>query len=149
MLQEQQIAPDFSLPDQNGKVHKLSDYKGQYVLVYFYPKDHTSGCTEEACALRDSFPKFEDLNTKVLGISTDSVESHKSFEEKFQLPFTLLADTKHEVTTLYGTEGKSMDGLTGRSSFLVDPEGKIVKVYENVQPKTHAEEVLGDLEKIK
>lgn len=149
MLQVQQMAPDFSLPDQNGKVHKLSDYKGQYVLVYFYPKDHTSGCTQEACALRDSFPKFENLQVKVLGISTDSVESHKSFEEKFQLPFTLLSDTEHEVTSVYGTEGLGPDGLTGRSSFLVNPEGRIVKVYEKVEPKIHAEEVLSDLEKIK
>ena len=95
-------APDFELPDQNGKTHKLSYYLGKKVLLYFYPRDFTSGCTVEACQIRDSFPKFENVKAKVLGISTDSIESHKKFADKYELPFTLLADTNKEVVNLYG-----------------------------------------------
>lgn len=143
-------APAISLPDQNSKIQKLSDYLGQWVLVYFYPKDDTPGCTTEACSLRDNFPKLGKLKAKVFGISTDSVASHKKFAEKYQLPFTLLADVDKKVVEKYGVWAeKSMYGRKYfgilRNSYLIDPQGKIVKIYEKVKPATHAEEVLEDL----
>jgi len=149
-----QLAIDFELPDQNGKAHKLSDYKGKWILLYFYPKDDTPGCTKEACAIRDYFPNFKKLKAAVLGISVDSVESHKKFAEKYRLPFTLLSDSKKEVVKKYGVwgkktfMGKAFMG-TKRTSFLISPEFKIVKVYENVKPEIHAEEVLNDLNSLK
>ena len=146
------MAPDFELPDQNGKLHKLSDYRGKTVLLYFYPKDDTPGCTKEACSIRDSQSNFKNLTTVVLGVSVDSVESHKKFAEKYGLPFPLLSDEKKEVVKLYGVWGKKeAAGLkhqelgTLRSSFLIDPEGKIAKIYEKVKPEIHAEEVLEDV----
>lgn len=143
-------APAFTLMDQKNKVHKLSDYTGQYVLLYFYPKDDTPGCTIEACSLRDSWPNFKKLKCKVLGVSVDGVESHKSFAKKFELPFILLADDKHKVVQKYGVwqeksmYGKKFMGIV-RTSFLIDPRGKVVKIYPNVKPETHADEVLQDL----
>lgn len=145
-------APDFELPDQDGKTHKLSDYLGQTILVYFYPRDFTPGCTAEACQIRDNFPKFSGVNTLVLGISTDTVESHKKFTQKYRLPFTLLSDVKKEVVKNYGVYkpkklfGKEFFG-TARTSFLIDKNGKITKIYEKVKPTTHATNVLIDLEK--
>src|SRR5579872_6832098 len=145
------IAPDFTLPDQDGKEHTLSHHRGQWVLLYFYPKDDTPGCTKEACMIRDAFPTFRKVKAKVLGISVDSVASHKKFAEKYELPFTLLADIEKSVVEKYGVWGKKKfmgreyDG-TLRTSFLIDPEGKIVKIYENVKPPSHAEEVLQDLQ---
>lgn len=146
-------APAISLPDQNGKMHKLSDYKGKWVLIYFYPKDDTSGCTTEACGIRDSFPKFGRLYAQVLGISTDSVASHKKFAEKYKLPFTLLADEEKTVVNKYRVWAeKSMYGKkyfgTLRTSFLVDPKGKIVRIYEKVKPAEHAAQVLNDLKSL-
>ena len=120
------------------------------MLLYFYPKDDTPGCTKEACGIRDSFPDFKKLKIAVFGISVDSAASHKKFEEKYDLPFTLLADEKKEVVKKYGVWGKkkfmghSYEG-TLRTSFLIDPQGKIAKIYENVNPVGHAEEVLADL----
>jgi thioredoxin-dependent peroxiredoxin len=146
-------APDFSLPDQNGTMHTLSSYKGKWVLLYFYPKDDTPGCTKEACVLRDSFPAFEKLNAVIFGISTDSEKSHKKFEEKYALPFTLLSDTEKTMVRGYGVwapkkfMGREFLGVQ-RTSFLIDPEGKIVKMYENVKPADHADEVLRDLEEL-
>lgn len=143
-------APDFELPDQDGKIHKLSDYQGQKILVYFYPKDNTPGCTIEACQIRDDFPKFNSIKAEVLGISTDSVESHKKFSQKHSLPFTLLADANKEVVKAYGVYkpkkflGKEFLG-TQRNSFLIDGDGKIAKIYEKVKPALHAKEVLRDL----
>ncbi len=143
-------APDFELPDQDGKVHKLSDYQGQKILVYFYPKDNTPGCTIEACQIRDDFPKFNSIKAEVLGISTDSVGSHKKFSQKHSLPFTLLADANKEVVKAYGVYkpkkflGKEFLG-TQRTSFLIDGDGKISKIYEKVKPALHAKEVLRDL----
>lgn len=143
-------APSFSLKDQNNKTHKLADYAGKWVLIYFYPKDNTSGCTKQACAIRDMFPQFQKLNCIVLGISTDSEVSHKKFEEKYTLPFTLLADTEKKVVEKYGVWaqkkfiGKEYFGIV-RTSFLINPEGKIAKVYQKVKPETHADEVLSDL----
>mgnify|MGYP000271127886 CR=1 FL=1 len=143
-------APEINLPDQDAKHHKLSHYKGQWVLIYFYPKDDTQGCTTEACTLRDNFPKFGDLKVKILGISVDSVASHKKFADKYKLPFTLLADENKQVVEKYDVWAeKSMYGRTYfgtlRSSFLVDPNGKIVRIYEKVKPAEHAEQVLADL----
>ena len=148
-----QFAPDFSLPDQDGESHKLSDYRGKWTLVYFYPKDDTPGCTKEACAFRDNFPAFEKPGIVVLGISVDSVKSHARFAAKHRLPFTLLSDGNKEVVRQYGVRsGKEFMGkeygMTHRMSFLIDPEGRIAKVYEKVKPGTHAEEVLADLREL-
>lgn len=143
-------APDFALPDQDGNKHKLSDYKGQWVLLYFYPKDDTPGCTTEACTLRDNLPKFTKIKAKIFGISVDSVASHKKFAEKYKLPFTLLADEDKKVVEKYGVwQEKSMYGRkymgTVRNSYLINPEGKIAKIYEKVKPAEHATQVLADL----
>ncbi|HEY4499777.1 MAG TPA: thioredoxin-dependent thiol peroxidase [Candidatus Paceibacterota bacterium] len=144
------LAPDFSLSDQNTKTHTLSDYKGQWTLLYFYPKDDTPGCTKEACTIRDNFPEFKKLKIQVFGISVDSVKSHKKFSEKYKLPFTLLADENKEVVKKYGVwakkkfMGREYMG-TLRTSFLIGPKGKIAKIYENVKPEFHAEEVLKDI----
>lgn len=146
-------APGFTLQDQNGKEHSLSSYKGKWVLIYFYPKDDTPGCTKQACAIRDAWAEFEKMNCIVLGISTDGEKSHKKFEEKYTLPFTLLADTEKTVVHAYGVwapkkfMGREFLG-TLRTSFVIDPEGKIAKVYEKVKPEIHAEMVLGDLAKL-
>ena len=143
-------APDFELRDQYGKTHKLSDYLGQKVLIYFYPRDFTPGCTTEACSLRDNFEEFRNSKAEVLGISIDSVESHNKFARKYNLPFTLLADVDHKVQDKYGVWqekkffGKKYMG-TLRTSFLIDQRGKINKIYEKVRPPTHANQVLEDL----
>lgn len=146
-----QKAPAIKLPDQNGEMHELKDYLGQWVLVYFYPKDDTPGCTQEACMLRDNFPKFKKMKAVVLGISIDSVKKHEKFAAKYELPFTLLADENKEVVEKYGVWAeKSMYGRkymgTLRTSFLIDPKGKIAKIYAGVKPAQHAEEVLTDLQ---
>lgn len=143
-------APDFSLPDQTGTERTLSDYRGRWVLLYFYPKDNTPGCTKQACMIRDVFPRFENLHVEVFGISKDSVKSHASFAEKHDLPFKLLADEGHVALDAYGVWAeKQMMGKTYmgtlRTSFLIDPEGVVKKVYEKVKPEVHAEEVLADL----
>lgn len=144
-------APNFKLLDQDEKYHELKNYRGKFILLYFYPKDNTSGCTKEACAIRDNFPKFSKLNAKVLGISIDNPISHFNFAEKFRLPFILLADTQKEVVKKYNVwamknfMGRKYWG-TVRTSFLIDPQGKIAKVYKTVKPQLHAEEVLKDLE---
>lgn len=149
-IKEGDKAPDFSLLDQKGKTHKLSDYRGKWVLLYFYPKDNTSGCTKEACEIRDNISEFGKMNTAVLGISADSVKSHEKFAQKYKLPFPLLSDEGKNVVKLYGAWGKKKfmgreyDGIY-RISFLIDPKGKIAKLYGNVKPDTHATEVLGDL----
>lgn len=145
-----EVASSFSLPDQNGVIHTLGEYKGRWVLVYFYPKDDSPGCTKQACALRDNFPAFEKLDCVVFGVSVDSEKSHKKFQEKYSLPFTLLADTEKKVVQAYGVWGKKQfmgkEYLgTLRTSFLINPKGEIAKVYENVKPETHAEAVLSDL----
>lgn len=144
-------AKDFTLLDQDGRSHTLSDYFGQWILIYFYPKDDTPGCTKEACSIGEVFPKFRKLKAKVFGISADSVKSHKKFAEKFDLPFTLLSDTDKKVLAMYGVLGeKSMYGKKYigilRSSYLIAPSGKIARAYEKVNPEKHAEEVLGDIE---
>jgi peroxiredoxin Q/BCP len=146
-------APQFSLPDQAGEQHALKDYLGKWVLIYFYPKDDTPGCTVEAKSIRDEFPHFEKLKAVVLGISTDAVKSHEKFAKKYDLPFTLLADEQKEVVGKYGVwglkkfMGREYEG-TMRTSFLIDPSGKIAKVYENVKPAEHVAEVLADLKEL-
>lgn len=150
MLKVGDKAPDFSLPDQNEKIHCLSDYLGEYVLLYFYPKDDTPGCTTEACSVRDNLADFNKLNCKVFGISTDNVSSHKKFATKHELSFPLLADEHKKVVKQYEVLAeKSFFGrkLTGvqRSSYLISPEGKIIKIYEKVEPSKHIAEVLLDL----
>ncbi|MCS6816250.1 MAG: thioredoxin-dependent thiol peroxidase [Blastocatellia bacterium] len=146
-------APDFALPDQKGETRRLSDFRGRWVVLYFYPKDNTPGCTKEACGFRDRFPEFQRRGIAIIGISTDSVRSHEKFAEKYALPFPLLADDEKAVVRAYGVWGqKSFMGRTTmgthRISFLIDPEGRIAKVYEKVKPETHAEEVLRDLEQL-
>jgi peroxiredoxin Q/BCP len=146
-LREGDLAPDIELPDQDGQIHRLRDYRGNWALLYFYPKDDTPGCTKEACTIRDSFPNFEELKLKVLGVSIDSVQSHREFAEKYALPFTLLSDEKKEVVGKYGVwgkmdfAGKEFEG-TLRISFLIDSEGRITKIYENVNPDIHTKEIL-------
>ncbi len=143
-IQLNQKAPEINLPDQDGNQHKLSDYIGKWVLVYFYPQDDTSGCTTEACGLRDNFPELNKIDAVVLGISPDSVESHKQFAEKYKLPFTLLADVEKKTINDYGV----WDGRLLRTSFLINPGGEIVKIYETVQPEAHADEVVKDLKEL-
>ncbi|OGH92054.1 MAG: hypothetical protein A2563_00480 [Candidatus Magasanikbacteria bacterium RIFOXYD1_FULL_40_23] len=142
MLEEKILAPDFTLPDQNYVNHKLSDYRGQWVLLYFYPADDTPGCTTEACNFKDNLPTFEDLKVKVFGISTDSVESHQEFVNKYSLNFTLLSDSEKEVVEKY--EANGMVG-TKRVSYLINPQGEIFKAYDKVKPENHVGEVLADL----
>ena len=137
-----QKAPDFALPDQDGKIHSLSNYKNKWVLLYFYPKDDSTGCTKEACDIRDNLPDFGNLNVVVLGVSADSQESHKQFADKYKLSFPLLSDETKEVINLYEAYGQ-MKIL--RTSFLINPKGIIVKIYKNVSPENHAENVLSDL----
>ncbi len=143
-------APDFTLPDQGGKEHSLSDYKGKWVLIYFYPKDNTPGCTVESCLLRDSIEDIKMAGAEVLGISVDSVKSHSGFAGKYKLPFPILSDEEKEVVNLYGVWGKKKfmgrEYLgTNRVSYLIDEKGKIAKIYEKVKPLGHAKEVLADL----
>jgi thioredoxin-dependent peroxiredoxin len=147
-------APAFSLSDQDGKIHKLSDYTGKWVVLYFYPKDDTLGCTKEACVMRDSLPDLKKLKAMVLGVSVDTVKSHKKFADKYELPFTLLADEDKKVVNKYGVwakkkfMGREYMG-TLRTTFIIGPDGKIKKIYENVKPPTHAEEVLRDLKEFR
>lgn len=150
-LQPQDLAPSFELQDQNGKLHRLTDYKGKWVLLYFYPKDLTPGCTIEACSFRDQFSEFKKLGVVVLGVSKDSVQRHETFASKYELPFPLLSDSDGVVCEAYGVLGKKKFlgheflGIR-RWSFLINPQGKIAKVYETVKPKLHPREVLRDWE---
>lgn len=145
-----QNAPEFSLPDQKGKMHSLSGYRGKWILLYFYPKDDTPGCTKEACAIRDNYPQFKKLKIQVFGVSADPVAKHEKFALKHELPFTLLSDQDKEVIKKYGAWGKKKfmgreyQGIH-RISFLINPQGKIAKIYPKVKPAEHAEEVLDDL----
>lgn len=143
-------APDFTLPDENGKMHRLSDYAGKPVLLYFYPKDDTPGCTAEACNFRDDYSAYETAGVVILGVSPDSIKSHARFKQKYHLPFTLLADEGHKVCELYGVWGRKKllgreyDGVH-RTTFLIGADGVIQKVYENVKPADHSQQVLADL----
>ena len=147
MLTQGLIAPDFKLPDQNGEMHSLLQYRGRYVLIYFYPKDDTPGCTTEACTIRDLYADFESNNVKVLGISADTSASHKKFSDKYNLPFTLLADTEKSVIKEYGANKIPM-GIN-RISYLIAPDGTIAKTYPKVTPADHGAEILKDIYALK
>lgn len=150
IIQAGQKAPDFSLPDEQGNLHRLSDYLGRPVVLYFYPKDDTSGCTKEACNFRDDYSTYDSAGVVILGVSPDSSKSHTKFKNKYQLPFTLLADSEHRVCELYGVWGrKSMmgheyDGVF-RTTFLIDESGVVIKVFEKVKPAEHSQEVIAVL----
>ena len=144
-----QVAPNFNLQDQNGEWHTLDNYKGKWVVLFFYPKDQTPGCTTEACNFRDNIFEFEKLNAQILGVSLDDVESHQAFSEKYSLPYPILADVNKECATEYGVLGKfMMMTIAKRQSFLINPEGSIIKHYKKVDPDTHTQEVIGDLKKL-
>ena len=144
-----QTAPNFNLQDQNGNWHTLDNYKGQWVVLFFYPKDQTPGCTTEACNFRDNIFEFQKLNTQILGVSLDDIESHQAFSEKYSLPYPILADVNKECATEYGVLGKfMMMTIAKRQSFLINPEGQIVKHYKKVDPDTHTKEVIIDLKQL-
>lgn len=140
-------APQFELKDNEGKTHKLSDYLGKTVVVYFYPKDNTKGCTAEACSFRDSYAEFKKAGVPVIGISPDSETSHTKFIDKYELPFILLSDPDHKTCEAYGVwglkkfMGREYEGVF-RTTFVIGPDGKIVKVFEKVKPTDHSLEVL-------
>ncbi len=146
------MAPDFTLPDENGVELSLSEFRGQKVILYFYPKDDTPGCTTEACHFRDDYAAYEKLGVKILGVSPNTVKSHTKFKSKYQLPFTLLADADHKVCELYGVwgrkkfMGKEFDGVF-RTTFLINQDGVIEKVFNNVKPEPHSKELLDELAK--
>lgn len=147
-------APAFTLDDQTGKTHSLGDYAGKWVVLYFYPKDMTPGCTIEACNFRDNLARVKKTGAVVLGVSADSVKRHAKFAESEGLNFPLLSDETHEVLNKYGVwQEKSMMGRKymgiARTTFLIDPQGKVRKVYENVKVTGHADEVLSDLSELK
>jgi peroxiredoxin Q/BCP len=139
-------APEFELSDQTGQLHSLEDYRDQWVVLYFYPKDDTPGCTTEACEFRDNIFAFREINAQILGVSFDDVDSHRKFAEQHSLPFPLLADTGGKAAAAYGVRTRML-GMTvaKRQTFLIDPAGKVAKHYVSVQPATHAAEVLTDL----
>jgi len=146
-LKEGDKAPDFAVPDAEGKMVRLKDLRGKKVVLYFYPKDDTPGCTKEACSFRDSFAAFKRRGIEVLGVSLDNEKSHQKFAQKYGLPFQLLADTERSVSEAYGTYGeKKFMGRTymgnNRMTFLIDEKGKIKKIFSKVKPEDHAEEVL-------
>jgi len=146
-------APSFKLKNQDAKVVSLSDLKGKPVVLYFYPKDNTSGCTKEACNFRDEFPKFKKIKAEIIGVSADSVESHKKFAEKYKLPFNLLSDEKKEVLEKYGVwqeksmYGKKYMGIV-RTTFIIDAKGKISKIFPKVKVENHNEEVMEALKEL-
>ncbi len=141
MLNEKNKAPDFNLADQDNNHHSLSDYKGKWIVLYFYPKDNSPGCTTEAKNFSDSIDKFKQLNAEVIGISPDSPSSHKKFVQKYDIPVILLSDPKKEVIKKYHAAGF----ITKRISYLINPQGMIEKKYLSVNPAKHAEEILDDL----
>jgi peroxiredoxin Q/BCP len=140
-------APEFELPDQDGQLHSLEDYRDQWVVLYFYPKDDTPGCTTEACEFRDNIFAFRDLNAQILGISLDDVDSHKAFAETHGLPFPLLADVEGLAATAYGVKTRMLGmEIAKRQTFVIRPDGTIAKHYEKVDPSDHSKQVLADLE---
>ena len=146
-IQEGILAPDFTLQDENGSPRRLSDYRGNPVVLYFYPKDDTPGCTTEACNFRDDYSAYDQESVTILGVSPDTSMKHAKFKAKYNLPFTLLADIDHRICDLYGVwalkkfMGREYMGVL-RTTFLIDPTGMIQKVFENVKPADHSEEVL-------
>lgn len=150
-VQINQPAPDFKLLDDAGVERSLSDYRGKSVVLYFYPKDDTPGCTTEACHFRDDYSAYESVGVVILGVSPDSVKSHAKFKAKYSLPFTILADEDHAVCELYGVwgrkkfMGREYDGVF-RTTFLINEEGRIQKVFENVKPAEHSDDLLASLQ---
>lgn len=144
-------APDFTLPDETGKMRSLSDYKGQWLVLYFYPKDDTPGCTTEACSLRDTATELNELDAEVIGISADDSASHVKFISKYHLNFSLLSDPSKKVIESYGAWGKKMFGKEGilRKTFIIDPRGEVVKVYGRVTPIGHGGQVAAELKRLK
>lgn len=144
-----EAAPDFNLSDQNGEVHQLKDYAGKWLVLYFYPKDDTPGCTQEACAFRDDLSKLTKLGAQVVGISVDDGASHAEFAKKYHLPFPLLADTKAEVAARYGAlMDLAVFKIAKRYTFLIDPQGKVAKVYLKVETSRHSTEIIEDLKQL-
>ena len=149
-LESGQPAPDFALPDAQGEVHRLSDYRGRVVVLYFYPKDNTPGCTREAVGFRDDYGAYQKAGVVILGVSPDPPERHVRFMTKYDLPFTLLADTEHKVCELYDvwkkkkSFGKEYFGVV-RTTYIIAPDGTIAKVYERVKTAEHSRQVLADL----
>jgi len=147
MLKEGTKAPDFTLPDQDGKFHSLSGYKGKRVILYFYPKDNTSGCTKQACGFAERYPQFREKGAMIIGINRDTVESHKKFEEKYGLPFTLLSDTGLDVLKAYDVwkekinYGKATMGIV-RTTYLIDEKGVIVRAMDKVKAAENPQEML-------
>jgi len=141
-----QAAPAFSLPDQQQKVRSLGDYSGKWLVIYFYPKDDTPGCTTEVCNFRDEIFKLHELGAEVVGVSVDNTDSHRKFAEKYSVPFPLLADEGGKVAEQYGSL-RSMGPIkfASRNTFIIDPQGKVARVYQDVDPKKHTAEVIADI----
>lgn len=150
LIEPGKAAPAFNATDQGGKTHKLKDYRGQWVVLYFYPRDNTPGCTKQACGFRDELPAFGKLEAAVLGVSTDSAKSHSKFRDKFELPFDLLVDEEHALCEKYGVwQEKSMYGRKSmgivRTTYLIDPKGKVAQRWDKVKVANHIDDVLGAL----
>jgi peroxiredoxin Q/BCP len=143
-----EAAPDFSLPDQNGVMRSLKEFSGKWLVLYFYPKDDTPGCTQEACAFRDDLHKLEALGAQVVGVSVDDGKSHAEFAQKYHLPFPLLADSDKQVATRYGVlMNLGFMKFAKRYTFLIDPQGRVSKVYDKVETSRHSREIIEDLNK--
>ncbi|MEN9208211.1 MAG: thioredoxin-dependent thiol peroxidase [Gloeomargarita sp. GMQP_bins_120] len=148
-----QPAPDFCLVSGDGQTVTLAQFRGQWVVLYFYPRDHTPGCTKEACGFRDRYPALQQAQAVVIGISTDPPESHAKFSRKYNLPFLLLSDPDGQVARAYGSYGskkfmgRTYEGVL-RHTFLIDPQGQIAHIYRQVKPETHAQQVLQDLARL-
>jgi peroxiredoxin Q/BCP len=142
-------APEFNLPDQNNAMHTLSDYRGKWLVLYFYPKDDTPGCTKEACAFRDDLQQITELGAKVVGVSVDDSESHAEFAKKYHLPFPLLADKSTDTAARYGAlMNLGFMKIARRYTFLIDPQGKIAKTYLSVETSRHSKEIIDDLKQL-
>lgn len=150
MKQVPYTAPQFTLIDEDGKPHSLADFRGQWLVLYFYPKDDTPGCTTEACSLRDARDDLTALGAQVVGVSKDEASAHEKFKTKYNLNFTLLSDPEGKVIEAYGAWGKKMFGREGilRKTFIIDPEGQVVKVYGRVTPLGHGDQVVAELKKL-
>lgn len=143
-------APDFTLPDETGKTHSLKDFSGQWLVLYFYPKDDTPGCTTEACSLRDARDDLAELGAQIVGVSKDEASAHEKFKAKHSLNFTLLSDPEGKTIEAYGAWGPKMFGKVGilRKTFIINPNGRVVKVYGRVTPQGHGDQVIAELKKL-